>query len=111
MSGGEWTLNFDWGCTGNYAQAPMTLVGNGTLSVLTNETGEWVENDGKIMWRFDTGPAVYSGDIIGPAMVGIMSTFQGLNGCWYATVGSSTTMAFAARKPEHDVAGNRTSAK
>jgi hypothetical protein len=110
MSGGEWTLHFDWGCTRNYSQAPMTLVGDGTLSVLTNETGEWVENDGKIMWRFDTGPAMYSGDIIGPAMVGIMSTFQGLNGCWYATGGFSTTMAFDARKPEYDVAGNRTSA-
>ena len=110
MSGGEWTLNFDWGCTGNYSQAPMMLNGDGTLSVLTTETGEWVENDGKIMWRFDTGPAVYSGDIIGPAMVGISSTFQGLNGCWYALVGGSTTAALEARKPEHDVAGNKTSA-
>jgi hypothetical protein len=107
MSGGEWTLNYDWNCTGNYTAVPMLLNGDGTLTVLSSETGEWVENDGKIMWRFDTGPAVYSGDIIGPAMVGISSTFQGLNGCWYAVTGSGTAMALEARKPVYDVTGNR----
>ncbi len=49
MSGGEWTLHFDWGCTRNYSQAPMTLVGDGTLSLPPNRTAKWVENDGKIM--------------------------------------------------------------
>ena len=107
MSGGAWTLHFDWGCTGNYAEASMMLNGDGTLSVLTSETGEWVENDGKIMWRFDTGPAVYSGDIIGPVMLGISSTFQGLNGCWYALVGDGTMMASKAPKTEYDAAGNK----
>ena len=109
MSGGEWTLHYDWGCTGNYVQAPMMLNGNGTLSVLSSETGEWVENDGKIMWRFDTGPAVYSGDIVGPVMVGISSTFQGLNGCWYALVGGSTAMAREASRAEYNVAGKKVS--
>ena len=109
MSGGGWTLHYDWGCTGNYAQAPMLLSGDGTLSVLSTETGEWVENDGKIMWRFDTGPAVYSGDIVGPVMVGISSTFEGLNGCWYALVGGSTAMAREASMPEYDVAGKKVS--
>jgi hypothetical protein len=88
----------------------MTLSGDGTLSVLTTETGKFVENDGKIMWRFDTGPAMYSGDAIGPTMVGTMSTLQGGTGCWYALGGGSTTMAVEARKPELDVAGNTTSA-
>jgi hypothetical protein len=107
MSGGAWTLNYDWGCTGNYSQVPMMLNGDGTLTVLSSETGEWVENDGKIMWRFDTGPAVYSGDIIGPAMVGINSTFQGLNGCWYAVAGGSSAMTAKTHGAEYDVAGNK----
>ena len=109
MSGGSWTLHYDWNCTGNYSQAPMSLNGDGTLSVLSSETGERVENDGKIMWRFNTGPAVYSGDIIGPAMVGISSTFQGQNGCWYAVAGGSTSMTIEARRPEFGVAGNKMS--
>ncbi len=106
MSGGAWTLHFDWGCTGNYTQVPMMLGGDGTFTVSSTETGKWIENDGKIMLHFDTGPAVYSGDIIGPVMVGISSTFQGLNGCWYALVGGTTSMGLEDRRPEHDVAGN-----
>jgi hypothetical protein len=85
----------------------MLLSGDGTLTVLSSETGEWVENDGKIMWRFDTGPAVYSGDFIGLAMVGISSTFQGLNGCWYAVTGSGAAVALETYKPEYDVVGNK----
>lgn len=109
MSGGEWTLHFDWNCTGNYAQVEMMLNGDGTLTLSPSATGHWVENDGKIMWNFDTGPAVYSGDIIGAAMIGIISTFHGLNGCWYALRGGSTTASFQARRPEYDVAGNKAS--
>lgn len=85
----------------------MLLIGDGTLNVNETETGEWVENDGKIMWRFDTGPAVYSGDILGSAMVGISSTFRGLNGCWYAVVGGGAAMALEASKAEFDVKGNK----
>lgn len=107
MSGGGWTLYYDWNCTGSYASAPMLLIGDGTLNVNETETGEWVENDGKIMWRFDTGPAVYSGDILGSAMVGISSTFHGLNGCWYAVVGGGMAMTFEASKAEFDVKGNK----
>jgi hypothetical protein len=110
MSGGQWTLHYDWGYTENYFQAEMNLNGDGTLSLPPNRTARWVENDGKIMWRLDNSPTVYSGDIIGQSMVGIMSTFQGRNGCWYATKGFSPTMAFEAHKPELDVAGNTTSA-
>jgi len=108
LSGGGWTLFYDWNCTGSYVAVPMLLIGDGTVNVAETETGEWVENDGKIMWRFDTGPAVYSGDILGSAMVGISSTFQGLNGCWYAVVGGGgTAMALEAVKAEFDVKGNK----
>jgi hypothetical protein len=107
MSGGAWTLHFDWNCTGNYDEAQMMLNGDGTFTVQPSETGKWVINEGKIMFRFDTGPAVYSGDIIGLAMVGISSTFQGLNGCWYALTGGATAMALEPHKTEYNVAGKK----
>ena len=110
MSGGQWTLHYDWGYTENYFQAEMNLNGDGTLSLPPNRTARWVENDRKIMWRLDNSPTVYSGDIMGQSMVGIMSTFQGRNGWWYATKGFSPIMAFEAHKPELDVAGHTTSA-
>jgi hypothetical protein len=79
----------------------------------TNEVviGRWAQNEGKIEWRFDgPGPdTVYSGDVVDAAMVGISSTFAGLNGCWYALRSSSTTMTFTARRPGHDEAGNKMS--
>ena len=105
---GEWTLHFDWGCSGTYGQVPMTFNNDGTFN-LAPYTGVWTENEGKIIWRFDTAlNTVYGGDVVDAAMVGISSTFTGLTGCWYALQGSSTTMAFAERAAETDVAGNKT---
>ena len=109
MSGGAWTLYYDWNCTGNYGAAQMMLNGDGTFTVAESETGKWVMNEGKIMLHFDTGPAVYSGDFIGLAMVGISSTFQGLNGCWYALTGASAAAVAEPRKTEYNVVGKKVS--
>jgi hypothetical protein len=104
---GEWMLHYDWGCTGNYYQAPITFNSDGTFNA-PNYIGRWAQNEGKIEWRFDgPGPdTVYSGDVVDAAMVGISSTFAGKNGCWYALRSTSTTMTFTTSRPEYDEAGN-----
>ena len=102
---GTWTLNFDWGCGGNYSHTPITFNANETFS-LPPYTGKWSSHDGQIIWRFDQAPSsVYGGTVVDSAMVGISSTLAGLNGCWYATKTTSTTKAFAEHKPKHDPAG------
>lgn len=112
MSGsGEWTLYYDWGCSGSYSSTPITFHSDGTFSV-PPYTGNWWENEGKIMWRYNTTPAtVYSGDHIDLVMVGISSTLAGLNGCWYALSGALAVQEkpAAVSGQEIDVAGNRIS--
>ena len=66
-----------------------------------------MENDGKILWQFDGSKTTYVGNISGNAMIGAMSTFAGLNGCWYAIKVGSTIMRAEDLKPEFDVAGNK----
>lgn len=108
---GTWTLHYDWGCTGNYSQVSMTFNNNGTFT-LAPYSGKWVQTEGKIIWKFDQAPnTVYGGDLVDAAMLGISSTFAGLNGCWYALRTGVKTAPFAESKPEHDVAGNKASHK
>lgn len=109
MSGsGEWMLFFDWGCSGNYGNSPITFSSDGTFSS-PPYTGKWYESEGKIMWRFDTAPnTAYSGDQVSLVMTGISSTFVGLNGCWYALPLAAQEKQAAVSRQEVDVAGNRT---
>ena len=79
---------------------------NGTFA-LAPYTGKWVEIGGKILWQFDGSKTTYGGNIAGSAMIGAMSTFAGLNGCWYAIKAGSTTMLAKERKPEFDAGGNK----
>lgn len=88
---GQWTLHYGWGCTGNYGQAGITFNNNGTFSIPSqNYTGKWTQQDGMILFQFDTSKTTYGGNFAGNAMVGLMSTFTGLNGCWYAIRMGST---------------------
>src|SRR5215469_14572750 len=99
---GQWTVHYDWGCGGSYVQVGTTFNNNGTFSTPSqNLTGEWVQNNGMVLFRFDT----YGGNLAGNAMVGTMSTFEGLNGCWYAIRVGSTTVPAEERKPEFDASG------
>lgn len=103
---GQWTLHYGWGCTGSYTQVGITFNNNGTFTI-QNLTGKWVQNDGMILFQFDTNKATYGGNFAGNSMVGMMSTFTGLNGCWYAIrVGSTITKAEEGR-PEFDVFCNK----
>ena len=102
---GSWTLHFDWGCTGHYSSVAITFNSNGTFASAPY-TGKYVQYEGKIIWKFDQAPnSVYGGDVVDAAMVGISSTFSGLNGCWYALRAGTTTAPAAERKPEYDAAG------
>ena len=80
---GDWTLYYDWGCGGSYTAAGITFNNDGTFSTSedeVSETGKWVQNDGMVLFQFDSFKTTYGGNLAGNVMVGIMSTFAGLNG-------------------------------
>lgn len=81
---GNWVLHFSWGPTNAYAQANMVFNNDGTF-VNGTATGKWRQQDGTLLMSFDSGPAKYAGTIDGNVGSGAMSTFTGLNGCWYLT--------------------------
>jgi hypothetical protein len=103
---GKWTLHFDWNCDGSYSQVDMTFNSNGTFS-LAPYTGKWVQVEGMILWQFDNSNTSYGGNNAGSAIKGLMSTFGGLNGCWYGIKAGATTLLMAERKPMFDVAGTK----
>jgi hypothetical protein len=103
---GKWTLHYDWGCGGSYSQVDMNFNNDGTFT-LPGGNGNWVQIEGTIIWRFNTGPAIYGGNIVGSSMTGLMSTFGGSNGCWYALKSGATTMLAKERKPELDASGKK----
>lgn len=85
---GTWTLHFSWGCTGSYS--PATIVFNSDGTFAGNFTGKWRQQSGTIMWIYDTGPAKYGGTVNGNVGSGEMSTFAGLDGCWYLSKQGTT---------------------
>jgi hypothetical protein len=107
---GNWILHFSWGCTNSYSQSNITFNANGTFGGTLH--GKWVQQDGTLLLSFDTGPAKYGGTIDGNVGSGAMSTFAGLNGCWYLTKEGTAgivaaTAAAPGPKPSHDAAGNK----
>ena len=105
--GGQWTLHFDWGCRGSYNTSPITFNNNGTFTSAPY-TGKWVQTDRMILFQFDQPPkTTYAGNTVENAMVGIMSTFAGGNGCWYAIKVGSTIAPVEEAKPEFDASGKK----
>jgi hypothetical protein len=105
---GNWTLHYSWGCTAAYSQSPITFNANGTFG--GQFTGNWVQQDGTLLWSYNNGPAKYGGTVDGNVGSGASSTFTGLNGCWYLTKqGTAGIVAEAAgaSKQSHDAAGNK----
>jgi len=80
---GDWTLHFNWGNTDHFAQAKITLNGDGTFA--GPGPGDWYQRDGRILLSFDTGPAKYGGTVTDKIGSGAMTTFAGLTGTWYMT--------------------------
>jgi hypothetical protein len=107
--GGQWTLHYDWGCSGIYVQVGITADNDGKFNIPTQKlTGKWVQNDGMILFQFDNNKVTYGGNFAGNAIVGMMSTFEGLNGCWYAIREGSTIAKAGECKPEFDASGYKT---
>jgi len=100
---GAWVLHYSWG-TGNYSQTNVTFNADGTF--VGPGDGKWRQRDGTLMMSFDSGPAKYGGTVDANVGTGAMSTFEGLNGCWYivkqGTVGVSLQSSAA---PAYDAAG------
>jgi hypothetical protein len=95
---GQWTLNYSWGCGGTYQQVPITFNADGTFGT-EPFSGQWALLSGNVHFVFEPTPsAVYSGNVAGGAMTGMMSNFQlGETGCWYATT-ATIPAAFATEK-------------
>ena len=69
---------------------------------------KWIQNDGMILFQYDTAnKTTYGGNFTGNVMVGRMSTFAGLNGCWYAIKDGGTIMRDKEHKLEFDSSGTK----
>jgi hypothetical protein len=110
---GNYIGHYSWGCSSNYGQFNITFNTDGTFA--GTFPGKWVKQDGTLLLSFDNGPAKYVGTINGNVGSGAMSTFTGLNGCWYLTKQGTVGVAAEAAAPEvrakqgYDAAGNKTS--
>ena len=93
---GEWTLFYDWNCDGSYSTGPITLNPNGTFTQGTY-TGTWVQVAGMLTFQFKGSSTTYSGNWASKSITGIMSTFSGLNGCYYM-LQSGAPQSFEAKQ-------------
>ncbi|HEX3525510.1 MAG TPA: hypothetical protein VH988_00455 [Thermoanaerobaculia bacterium] len=100
---GQWTLHYSWGCSGSYNQSTVTFKNDGTFTTGDGYKGQWAMLAGNVHWVYEPTPsAVYSGNVIGGAMAGLMTNFSnGGQGCWYATFPTIP----AAHATEKKVAG------
>jgi hypothetical protein len=99
---GLWTLHFDWGPKGNYNWTPIYFNFDGTFGYLAGANdGKWTEVDDLITWRFKRQPdnennTVYSGNATRNFMSGLMFSFDGEKGHWYAV--KKGTRVFAPKE-------------
>jgi hypothetical protein len=105
---GNWTFHYSWGCNGIYTQDEVTFNANGTFADSQGGKGNWSEDPGMMELQY-TPPirTTYAGNVQGSAMVGISSTFTGLQGCWYAIKEGVQTRSAEEKKATHDMAGNK----
>jgi hypothetical protein len=105
---GSYTLYYSWGCTTKYASVVQTFNADGTITA-PGTSGHWAVQDGTIMWNYTAGPAIYGGNVDGPAGTGMISQFPPpatYTGCWYMVkVGSTTTTG----GPPYEAPGTSTS--
>lgn len=102
---GTWDLHFSWGPTSTYSHTSLSFNSDGTFS--GGSTGMWRQRDGTLMLTFNTGPAKYGGNVDGNIASGAMSTFQGMDGCWYLIKQGTTGLQLEKGKPSFDPSGNR----
>ncbi len=88
---GDWTLYYDWGCTGT-PSGPITVsfYPDQTFSVTESGytiPGTWGISDSRVDFIFDEYPNTHYIGTIDPGstyMEGSMSNLDGGSGCWYA---------------------------
>ena len=88
---GNWTLYYDWGCTGSYGTLPMALSSAGTWSG-GGLSGTWAvvggtanassSAAGTLTFNFNTAKTVYSGLLASKSVTGTQATFNGSSGCF-----------------------------
>ena len=93
---GEWTVYYDWGCTGFPGSA--TIIFNPDFSFTDSQggSGTWTQSANFIVWTYSIGTQ-YTGYIAGNHMAGTMQSFNGSPGCW-ETVRSSGPVALHSGK-------------
>jgi hypothetical protein len=102
---GLWALHFDWGPKGNYYWTPIYFNFDGTFGYLAGANdGTWTQVDDMIIWRFKKQPntennTVYSGNATRNFMSGLMFSFQGEKGHWYAI--KKGTKVFSLKEKEN----------
>jgi len=99
---GQWTLFYSWGCSGSYNQSTVNFANNGTFKTGDGYSGQWASLSGDVHWVYEPTPnAVYSGNVIGGAMNGMMTNFRtGGQGCWYATMAKIPPVFATEKKVE-----------
>ena len=101
---GLWTLHFDWGPKGTYSWASIYFNFDGSFGYLAGANeGTWTQVDDTIIWRFKRIPdsennTVYSGTCTRNFMSGLMLSFEGEKGHWYAV--KKGTKVFALKDKE-----------
>jgi hypothetical protein len=122
---GLWALHFDWGPKGSYNWTHLYFNFDGTFAYLAGANeGTWTQVDNSIIWRFKRGPneennTVYSGNASRNFMSGIMFSFQGEKGHWYAVKKGATVFSLKEQvklpyladkegKPKLDLVGRKT---
>jgi len=100
---GTWTLHFSWGCSGGYNSTSLTFNTNGTFNTGDGFHGQWSVVGGNVQFVYEPTPsAVYSGNVTGGAMVGMMTNFSfGGHGCWYGTTTTIPPALAAKTKVAH----------
>jgi hypothetical protein len=87
---GDWTLYYDWDCTGEYA-GPIILSFNSDQTFSVTESGytsygTWSITSTRVDFAFDEYPNtryIGSVDSASTSMEGTMSNLDGGSGCWY----------------------------
>lgn len=97
---GNWTLFYDWDCTGNYGSTSMSINANGTWTNGQGYSGQWAQAAGMLMFKFNNINTTYCGNLASRSVTGIQSTFGGLNGCFYMLQAGVPT-AFAEERGKH----------
>jgi hypothetical protein len=105
---GNWTLYYDWGCTGSYGSTSMTINANGTWTNGQGFSGVWVQAAGMLTFKFNNINTTYSGNLASKSVTGIESTFGGENGCFYLLqAGAPTAMEETREKGKPDSSGKK----